>query len=427
MGAGASCGIAAAVECVSIEEIKLATSGLNAETRAKLLACIADAKVENGHAVLAEKIAADKTVWAMMAAKTVAPSMGASFAIAMVADQDQASRRDGCWESMLAYGTLTYKGDMGDASYSLEITSETLITTTRSDDAARGAEYSALEVFDGKLLTFCDRTGNVDEFVPKGIKPEDGFEAKPLMNADGEPVRLKLGDATKDKALKTEWSTQKGGRLVVGSTGKARTDDESRVVHHGEMWVKTIEPKTFAVVDIDGTASFNGLGAAARVCPAPAKGEVSQGYIIHESGRWSDEHSKWFFLPRKLSREPYEESKDTEKCINLMLAAPETVSDCGSGIIIQPYLEFLELRGCSDFVFIPGTRDGHLLVMRTEESEDGVMTTFSSVIGIDGQVLMKEAVIKQGRKFEGVAWVGGFGPFQGVLAEQSKPGECTVS
>ena len=40
-----------------------------------------------------------------------------------------------------------------------------------------------------------------------------------------------MGDGKKNKALKAEWSTQKGGKCIVGSTGKERTDDDGNVVH----------------------------------------------------------------------------------------------------------------------------------------------------------------------------------------------------
>mmetsp|Transcript_10761 Transcript_10761/g.18448 ORF Transcript_10761/g.18448 Transcript_10761/m.18448 type:complete len:412 (-) Transcript_10761:213-1448(-) len=383
-----------------------------------------DSTSENGHALLAEKFAADRPAFDAMAAKAVAPAEGTSFAVALIADQDEASQVDGkSWVSKLAHGKLVYKGDKGDASYALEMTGEATITTMRGDKSGRGAEYSALEVFDGKLLTMDDRTGNIDELVPK----EGGeFAVTPLVDAEGKEVSLKLGDGKKDKPLKIEWATQKGGKLVIGSTGKERTDDDSKVVHHGEMWFKTLDPTSFACVDMDGTPRFNDLRVAAKVAPAPAVGELSAGYMIHESARWSEEHQMWLFMPRKLSRESYEEVKDTVKCVNLMLMMPDKPTENGSRVLMQPYLDFCELRGTSDFLLVPGTKDCHLFITRTEESLDGVISTFASVIDIAGKVLMKESSIGENRKFEGAAWVGGFGPFEGVGAEPSSPGGCAI-
>ena len=50
------------------------------------------------------------------------------------------------------------------------------------DSKKRGAEYSILEFFNGKVVTACDRTGNLD-FVEKD---EDFFHIMPCV--DGEFV-----------------------------------------------------------------------------------------------------------------------------------------------------------------------------------------------------------------------------------------------
>lgn len=46
--------------------------------------------------------------------------------------------------------------------------------------------------------------------------------------------------------------------------------------------------------------------------------------MIHESGAWSDIHQKWFFLPRRCSKEQYNETKDESMSCNVMLIADET-------------------------------------------------------------------------------------------------------
>ncbi|KAJ1489725.1 apyrase-domain-containing protein, partial [Baffinella frigidus] len=256
------------------------------------------------------------------------------------------------------------------------------------DKSGRGAEYSALEVFDGKLLTMDDRTGDVDEIFP---------------NQEANDADARVGGRDEDTPLKAEWATQKAGKLVIGSTGKERTDDDSNVVHHGEMWIKTLEPGTLALTNIDGTQGYNGLRESAL-------GQKSVGYMIHESGRWSDVHQKWFFLPRKLSRESYNEVSDNHKCVNLMLAAPDFLPGAGinpeyGNCLMQPYLGFLDTRGCSDFLFVPGSNDSHIFLMRTEESMEGTLTSYSSVIDLAANVLMAESKIMDDRKFEGAAWV----------------------
>lgn len=138
--------------------------------------------------------------------------------------------------------------------------------------------------------------------------------------------------------------------------------------------------------------------------------------MIHESARYSATHEHWFFLPRKASRRPYDEIADTSKCVNLMLAAPDSIgAEPGGGgddvVHMQSYLSKLPLRGCSDFLFVPGTNDCHIFLIRTEEALDGTTATYAAVIDLEGRVLMEEVAIAQSRKFEGVAWVSGFGHF----------------
>ena len=40
---------------------------------------------------------------------------------------------------------------------------------------------------------------------------------------------------------------------------------------------------------------------------SPFSNSSPRGYMIHEGGRWTDVHGKWLFMPRKLSRELYDE------------------------------------------------------------------------------------------------------------------------
>ena len=72
---------------------------------------------------------------------------------------------------------------------------------------------------------------------------------------------------------------------------------------------------------------------------------------------------------------------------------------------MQEYLDFLALRGCSDFIYVPGTNDCHVFVTRTEETLEGDLSTYASVIDLQGNVLMAEFKFGIERKFEGVSVV----------------------
>lgn len=71
-------------------------------------------------------------------------------------------------------------------------------------------------------------------------------------------------------------------------------------------------------------------------------------------------------------------------------------------------MTFLPLRGCSDFLYVPGTNDSHIFVIRTEETIDGEVGTFCSVIDIAGKVLMPEMLFGKQRKFEGCCLIADF-------------------
>lgn len=140
------------------------------------------------------------------------------------------------------------------------------LVTDRGDKRNRGAEYSLLHWFDGKLVTACDRTGNIDE-IAKCTEGPDTYELKPVnctVEGEEKPLVLLKGDGTKNKALKCEWSAIKDGKLWVGSTGKERTNDDGSVSGQGEMWVKTIDPASWVPTHVDWIDNYNALRKVAQ-------------------------------------------------------------------------------------------------------------------------------------------------------------------
>ena len=171
---------------------------------------------------------------------------------------------------------------------------------------------------------------------------------------------------------------------MIGSTGKERTNDGifdgvdnggrgkaasdgPEKVDEDQLWVKIVGDD-FSVEHVDARPDYDVLRNAAA-CPLP-------GWITHESCRWSPAHNMWFFLPRKMCRDPY--NPETTTFATLVMAVPEqagsqdpwgkwdTGSD-GDGVLMQEApLPAMPLRGVSDFVFVPGTNDTHMFVLRTE-------------------------------------------------------------
>lgn len=82
--------------------------------------------------------------------------------------------------------------------------------------------------------------------------------------------------------------------------------------------------------------------------------------------------------------------------------------DPSEGMIARTMLEFKDLRGCSDFIPVPGTNDCHLFVLRTEETLDNVISSYGSVVDLEGNVLMPEIKISAGGKFEGCEFITDF-------------------
>lgn len=51
------------------------------------------------------------------------------------------------------------------------------------------------------------------------------------------------------------------------------------------------------------------------------------GYMIHESGVWSNIHKKWFFLPRRCSKETYNETLDEHRGCSILISADPDIFD----------------------------------------------------------------------------------------------------
>eukprot|EP00002_Diphylleia_rotans_P001397 TRINITY_DN1078_c0_g1_i3.p1 TRINITY_DN1078_c0_g1~~TRINITY_DN1078_c0_g1_i3.p1 ORF type:complete len:246 (+),score=50.69 TRINITY_DN1078_c0_g1_i3:53-790(+) len=124
-----------------------------------------------------------------------------SFRFAIIADKDKKAKDEQGWTSHFRTGVISR---FSDGTYKVEWESQVKINS-QFNEAGRGMELSELVNFNGRLLSFDDRTGIVFEII--------GSDAVPryiLMDGDG-----KSG-----KGYKSEWATIKDGYLYVGSMGK---------------------------------------------------------------------------------------------------------------------------------------------------------------------------------------------------------------
>lgn len=257
------------------------------------------------------------------------------YRIGLISDLDKESRHPKhkyTWRSFYLKGRLGYARASETITISFDGTQPTELTHSYAYKG-RGMELSELTTFNGRLLTFDDRTGLVYELANDNVVPW---------------VLLMDGNGRTGKGFKSEWATVKDQRLYVGSMGKEWTTSEGDYQNYDPMYVK--------VINVDGEVSvytaqhlrlaafkfrrrrrssimafshFNRIQVQHlnwmdnyKAIRAPLNIQWP-GYMIHESAMWSDHHNRWFFLPRRCSKEKYNETRDEMMGCNVLLSASE--------------------------------------------------------------------------------------------------------
>ena len=301
------------------------------------------------------------------------------YRIIIIADLDKKSKveedKKGKWKSIAKKGLLTPHANgtfsidwVGDSEY-----------TTKIAEAGRGMELSALLEYNDRLYAFDDRTGLVFELrggkaIPRHILME--------------------GDGNTDKGQKTEWATVKDGKMYVGSFGKEYTNPDGSIKNTNNMWVSVIDHRG-VITRENWTDRFNKVREAAG-CPYP-------GYMIHEAITWSPHRKQWVILPRRVSKEAYDENLDEKRGSNTVILASEDFSK----IEVKHITPLTPTRGFSEFKFLPGSRDSIIVALKSEENEEqGTQNSYITVFDLDGKILMEETEIPGGMKFEGLEFFG---------------------
>lgn len=315
-----------------------------------------------------------------------------TFKFAAVTDLDELSRikeaKKPEWQSFMLTGTITRSSTNNHYTMNMDTTMRTL--RTKHNEAGRGAEFSELTVFDDRLLTFDDRTGDVFEILntPDGT---DSFVAPRFVITEGS------GDT--DKGMKWEWATVKDGILYMGSMGKEYTRPDGSIANTNNLWIATLSPDGM-LSRFDWSPVYDTVRAAL--------GATSPGYVIHESVNWSPHLRKWVFLPRRVSSEPYDENKDERNGATKLVLVSEDFSS--TQVVDIKIKEKDGLHGFSSFAFIPKTGDKHALALRSVEEDcvggdDQICKQRSYIMIFDvltGEVLMDEVKINADMKFEGI-------------------------
>lgn len=303
-----------------------------------------------------------------------------SFRIAVIADLDTNSRVKGkdSWSSYLLKGYLSFIPAKGTITVSWDDVGPKQLKSSFSLKG-RGMELSELVVFNGRLLTFDDRTGLV-----YAIEHDNVYPWLLLMDGDGKAA---------SKGFKSEWATVKDQVLYVGSMGKEWTTSAGDFENNNPMYVKAITVHG-EVYHLNWESNFKALRSSIGI--------EWPGYMIHESGEWSSELKRWVFLPRRCSKDRYNETRDEHMGCKYLLLADESFHS------VKPVELKLDnvpaTHGFSSFKFLPSTDDQIIVALSTEEL-NGRTSSYISAFRISGEVVMPETRIPTSYKFEGLEFI----------------------
>jgi len=291
------------------------------------------------------------------------------------------------WQSFLKTGRLSVEEGLTKVEVKWDEEAEGRERTLTSQIAAggRAMELSDLVVFNGHLLTVDDRTGIIYRIVDlKNVVPW-------VMLNDGP------GDAS--KGFKAEWMTVKDNQLYVGGLGKEWTTGQGAFVNYHPMYVKIVSTSG-AVEHVDWRAEYKKLRAALGI-EWPV-------YVIHESAQWSAIHNKWFFLPRRASKEVYDENRDEYQGSNKLLSADSSFTQPIQVTEVEQNTKVKEdgSKGFSAFQFLPNSDDSVIVALKSQEKEGKAVASYLTVFRTkDGKVMLEDLALKGPYKFEGLAFL----------------------
>lgn len=298
------------------------------------------------------------------------------FKISLIADLDERSKsgNNNLWQSYMKTGRLSYNIKSQLVSFYWD---ENLVTLNSSLSlGGRGMELSELVVFNGKLYSIDDRTGVIYEVENNRVIPW---------------VILTDGDGRQTKGFKGEWATVKDQKLYIGGLGKEWTSTTGKLINLYPQWVKVVSPNG-EVQHQDWHVKYNSMRAAADV--------AYPGYLIHEAAVWSDIHRSWFYMPRRASKERYDEKMDELRGTNILIQCDEGFSD----IKVKKLGELTPSRGFSSFKFIPYT-DHQVVVALKSEELNGKISTYITVVDIVSEEVLYPETLVGDIKYEGVEFV----------------------
>lgn len=275
----------------------------------------------------------------------------------------------------------------------------------------RGMELSELEWFHGHLLTPDDRTGMLFEIMsPRGVlgtKAQQEFYGQASKVPPSTFQRATLLDGpgkNTDAFYKSEWMVVKDDKLVIGGHGRSFTvpNDGTLVKSDNPKWVKIVD-KDFSVTHENWSDRFDLLGKSIGV--------VFPGYLMHEAVLWSEARKEWVFLPRRVSKEPFDSEKNERRGAKIAIIATEDFETITS-FEIRGLDDPTGCRGFSTAKFVPGTGDRIIMALRTTEIENSLQSgqgretaTFLTAFEIPSGNLVIQEQSFTSKKFEGLVFL----------------------
>lgn len=301
---------------------------------------------------------------------------GITYRIGIISDMDKESKigKEFSWQSYLKTGHLNWNPKTRMIKVTWDA-SEPLKLKSNLGEGGRGMELSELITFNAKILSVDDRTGVIYEVDSDKVIPW---------------VLLPDGDGRMSKGFKMEWAAVKDHVLYVGGLGKEWTSGSGDLINHNPQWIKTISTSG-EVSHLNWRDKYNKIRSTIGI--------EFPGYIIHEAVAWSNIHRKWFFLPRRSSKERYDEVLDNERGTNMIITANEDFNN----IQVSYVGEVIPTHGFSSFKFLPDTDDEVIVALKTMETAEK-MGTFIMAFTIRGKVLLPETLIAD-IKYEGLEFI----------------------
>lgn len=163
------------------------------------------------------------------------------------------------------------------------------------------------------------------------------------------------------------------------------------LVNHNPQWIKVVG-HIGDVSHLDWSENYNKIRKEG--------GYSYPGYMIFESCVWSNKDKRWVFLPRRASKEPYDENLDEQRATNLLIFSDEKFNK----ITYRSIGDIIPLRGYSSFKFVPNTNERLIIALKSEE-ESGKTRTYITLFDINGFILVKDQLISDKFKYEGIEFI----------------------